>query len=115
MIQAGRPPCPGNIWRRLKWTRNELRITGEHGEAFVTGMFRRLGIEIVDTSHNGRLWHIRLPEVVQSALGVTRGRYEVTLDRILAVNRPNTHMLDLDSFLMQYLLRQAKSYDFMGG
>ena len=38
----------------------------------------------------------------------------MTLDRILAVNRPNTHMLDLDSFLMQYLLQQAKSYDFMG-
>ncbi|MEA3277472.1 MAG: helicase-related protein [Pseudomonadota bacterium] len=95
-------------------TRNELRITREHGEAFVTGMFRQLGIEIVDTSHNGRLWHVRLPEAVQTGLGVTRGRYEVTLDRILAVNRPNTHMLDLDSFLMQYLLWQAKSYDFGG-
>lgn len=95
-------------------TRNELRITGEHSEAFVTGMFRQLGIEIVDTSHNGRLWHIRLPEAVQTALGTTRSRYEVTLDRILAVNRPNTHMLDLDSYLMQYLLQQAKSYDFMG-
>ncbi len=95
-------------------TRNELRITGEHSEAFVTGMFRQLGIEIVDTSHNDRLWHIRLPEAVQTALGVTRSRYEVTLDRILAVNRPNTHMLDLDSYLMQHLLQQAKSYDFMG-
>jgi len=95
-------------------TRNELRITTDHGEAFVTGMFRLLSIEIVETSHNGGLWHIRLPEAVQSALGVTRGRYEVTLDRILAVNRPNTHMLDLDSFLMQYLLQQAKSYDFGG-
>ena len=95
-------------------TRNELRITAEHGEAFVTGMFRQLGIEIVDTSHNGRLWHIRLPEAVQAALGVTRGRHEVTLDRILTVNRPNTHMLDLDSYLMRYLLQQAKRYDFMG-
>lgn len=95
-------------------TRNELRITGEHSEAFVTGMFHQLGIEIVDTSHNGRLWHIRLPEAVQTALGTTRSRYEVTLDRVLAVNRPNTHMLDLDSYLMQFLLQQAKSYDFMG-
>ena len=95
-------------------TRNELRLTGEHSEAFVTGMFSQLGIEIVDTSHNGRLWHIRLPEAVQTALGTTRSRYEVTLDRILAINRPNTHMLDLDSYLMQHLLQQAKSYDFMG-
>ncbi|EGV28161.1 helicase domain-containing protein [Thiorhodococcus drewsii AZ1] len=95
-------------------TRNELRITAEHGEAFVIGMFRQLGIEILDTSHNGRLWQIRLPEAVQTALGIARGRHEVTLDRILAVNRPNTHMLDLDSYLMRYLLQQAKSYDFMG-
>ena len=95
-------------------TRNELRITADHGETFVTGMFRLLSIEIVETSHNGRLWHLRLPEAVQAALGVTRGRYEVTLDRILAVNRPNTHMLDLDSFMMQYLLQQAKSHDFGG-
>lgn len=95
-------------------TRNELRISGEHSDAFVTGMFRQLGIEIVDTSHNGLLWHIRLPDAVQAALGVARSRYEVTLDRVLAVNRPNTHMLDLDSYLMQYLLQQAKSYDFMG-
>jgi len=95
-------------------TRNELSITAEHGEAFVIGMFRQLGIEILDTSHNGRLWHIRLPEAVQTALGIARGRHEVTLDRILAVNRPNTHMLDLDSYLMRYLLQQAKSYDFMG-
>lgn len=95
-------------------TRHELRITGEHSEAFVAGMFRQLGIDIVETSHNGRLWHIRLPESTQAALGVTRSRYEVTLDRILAVNRPNTLMLDLDSFLMQYLLQQAKSYDFHG-
>ena len=45
---------------------------------------------------------------------MSRSRYEVTLDRELVVNRPNTHMLDLDSFLMQFLLKKAKSYDFMG-
>lgn len=95
-------------------TRHELRITQDHGAAFVLGMFPQLSIEIVDTTHNGLLWHIRLPEAVQQELGVNRSRYEVTLDRILASNRPGTHMLDLDSFLMQYLIRKAKSYDFMG-
>ena len=95
-------------------TRNELRITSEHSTAFVQGMFQQLDVEIVDTSHDGRLWHIRIPETMQNALGSTRTRYEVTLDRILAIKRPNTHMLDLDSHIMRYLLQEAKSYDFMG-
>ncbi|PHX40443.1 hypothetical protein AO263_29590 [Pseudomonas sp. NZIPFR-PS5] len=39
---------------------------------------------------------------------------DVTLDRILAGNRPGTHMLDLNSKLMQYLLGKACEYDFGG-
>lgn len=95
-------------------TRHELNISKEHVAAFVQGMFDQLAIEIVETTHNGLLWHIRLPEAVQSELGVSRSRYEVTNDRILATQRANTHMLDLDSFLMQYLIAKAKSYDFLG-
>ncbi len=95
-------------------TRRELRISQEHGVAFVDGMFNQLGIEVVETTHNGLIWHIRLPEAVQEELGVSRRRYEVTLDRILAVSRHGTHMLDFDSFLMQYLIVKAKSYYFMG-
>ena len=95
-------------------TLHELRITQQHGAAFVLGMFKQLEIEVVDTTHNGLLWHIRLPETVLRELGVSKGRYEVTLDRILATNRSGTHMLDLDSFLMQYLICKAKSYDFHG-
>lgn len=95
-------------------TRHELRISREHSTAFVLGMLQKLAIEVVETTHNGLIWHIRLPEAVQQELGVTRSRYEVTLDRILATSRPGTLMLDLDSFLMQYLIRKAKSYAFMG-
>lgn len=93
---------------------NEIKIGKEHSIAFVQGMFQQLGIEIVDTTHNGTIWNIRLPESVQQEIGVTRSRFEVTLDRTLATNRPATHMLDLDSSLMQYLINKAKSYDFMG-
>lgn len=95
-------------------TRNELNISKDHGEAFVRGIFALLDIEIVDSTHNDSLWHIRLPEKVQQKIGASRTRYEVTLNRTLAVNRPGTHMLDMDSFLMQFLLEEAKSYDFMG-
>ena len=94
--------------------RHELAISREHVESFVKGMFQQLNIEIVETSHNGLLWHIRLADEVQQELGVNRSRYEVTADRILAMQRANTHMLDLDSFLMQYLITKAKGYDFMG-
>ena len=95
-------------------TRNELSINKEHSIAFVEGMFKKINIEIVEITHNGAIWQIRLPEVIQQELKSTRSRYEVTLDRQLAAHRPNTHMLDLDSFLMQYLLQKAKAYDFAG-
>lgn len=95
-------------------TRNELNISKDHGEAFVRGIFALLDIEIVDSTHNDSVWHIRLPEKVQQKIGASRTRYEVTLNRTLAANRPGTHMLDMDSFLMQFLLEEAKSYDFMG-
>jgi hypothetical protein len=95
-------------------TRNELSINKEHSVAFVEGMFKQLNIEIVETTHNGAIWQIRLPEAIQQELNSKRSRYEVTLDRQLAAHRPNTHMLDLDSFLMQYLLQKAKAYDFAG-
>lgn len=94
--------------------RNELAISKEHNIAFILGMFKQVHIDIVETSHNDALWHIRLPENIQQELNSKRSRYEVTLDRQLAARRPGTHMLDLDSFLMQHLLEKAKAYDFMG-
>ena len=94
--------------------RNELSISKEHSYAFVRGMFKHLQIEIVSTTHDDALWHIRLPETIAQELGSKRTRYDVTLERHLAAHRPGTHMLDLDSFLMQYLLQTAKAYEFMG-
>jgi len=52
-------------------TLHELRITQQHGAAFVLGMFKQLEIEVVDTTHNELLWHIRLPESVLRELGVS--------------------------------------------
>ena len=95
-------------------TRNELNINNKHSRAFVEGMFNLLKIDIIEKTHGDSLWHIRLPESIQQQLKTKRSRYEVTLDRHLAAIRPGTHMLDLDSFLMQYFLQQAKSYNFMG-
>ena len=94
--------------------RDELVVTSEHISAFVEGMFACENIEIVEKTHADAIWRIRLPEELIEKLGIRRTRWEVTQDRVLAASRPGTHMLDTDSFLMQYLLEIAKSYGFQG-
>jgi len=89
-------------------------VSLEHVESFIEGMFSFLNIEVIETTHDSRVFHIRLPENIQTELGVSRSRYEVTLTRALALSRPGTIMLDMDSFLMQFLIEKAKSYEFMG-
>ena len=97
--------------------RNELVITVNHLYSFVLGMFDQLNIEVVERSHKERLLRIRLSEQVMREMGMSpkaSQRMDVTLDRVLAANRSNTHMLDLNSSLMQYLLDKACEYDFGG-
>lgn len=97
--------------------RDELVITTDHLYSFVLGMFDQLGIEIAERSHKERLLRIRLSDQVMREMGLSRKapqRMDVTLDRMLAANRPGTHMLDLNSKLMQYLLGKACEYDFGG-
>lgn len=95
-------------------TREELGITSEHLESFISGMFDFLSIEILERTHKGMVWHIRLPEELTEKLGIKRTRWEVTIDRMTAAHRPNTEMLDMDHFLLQHLVEKAKSYEFMG-
>ncbi|EML6314383.1 DEAD/DEAH box helicase [Pseudomonas aeruginosa] len=97
--------------------RDELEITVDHLYSFVLGMFDQLGIEVAEHSHKERLLRIRLSEQVMRDMGLSpkaSRRMDVTLDRMLAANRPDTHMLDLNSKLMQYLLGKACEYDFGG-
>lgn len=96
---------------------NELVMTTEHLYNFVEGMFEQLNIEILDRIHKERVLKISLSEQVAAALGKKPGsslRMDVTLDRVLAMSRPETHMLDLNSNLMQYLLQVALEYEFEG-
>ncbi|MBG5281394.1 DEAD/DEAH box helicase [Pseudomonas aeruginosa] len=97
--------------------RDELEITVDHLYSFALGMFDQLGIEVAERSHKERLLRIRLSEQVMRDMGLSpkaSRRMDVTLDRMLAANRPDTHMLDLNSKLMQYLLGKACEYDFGG-
>ncbi|WP_429544259.1 DEAD/DEAH box helicase [Pseudomonas frederiksbergensis] len=97
--------------------RDELGITVEHLYSFVLGMFDQLGVEVAERTHKDRLLRIRMSESVMRELGMSskaNQRMDVTLDRILAASRPNTHMLDLNSKLMRLLLDKACEYDFGG-
>jgi hypothetical protein len=91
-----------------------LNLGKAHINAFVLGMCEQLNIEIVQTHHDDRVLQIRLPENIQQDLGLKRSLHKVTLDRVLAARYPDLQMLDLDSFIMTYLLAKAKSYDFLG-
>ena len=94
--------------------KQELQITGAHARDFIEGMFAQLRIEVVVTRHRGLVMDIRLPEDLVAELSTRRSRWRVTLDRTWASARPDVHMLDLESPLMQLMLRRARSYAFGG-
>ena len=92
----------------------ELKLSKDHIRAFVLGICQQLNIEVAQIMHDGKVLHLKLPENIQQALSLKRANFKVTLDRVLATKNPELHMLDLDSFIMKYLLAEAKSYGFMG-
>ena len=94
--------------------RQELAITSEHVRAFVHGMFNQLGVEIIERHHDGLVWDIRIPEEVAEEISSRRTRWRITLDRTWAATRRDVHMLDLESALMQLMLRRAKVHAFGG-
>lgn len=91
-----------------------LQITDQHVQAFVFGMFRLIGVEIIEMLHNNKVLKIRLPDAIRNELGMKAARMDITFDRLLASNRANTTMMDLTAPFMTYLVRVAKSYDFGG-
>lgn len=97
--------------------RDELNISKDHLLSFVEGMFDQLGIEVVEHTHKGKIFRINLPKTVMRDLKMSERaspRLDVTLDRFLGTQRSNTHMLDLNSYLLRYLLEKARDYDFGG-
>lgn len=85
-----------------------------HIYSFVESMFDYLNIEVVEKTNSNEVWHIRLPESLMENLGTRRSRWSFTLNNIIAVQRSDIEMLDMDHFLMQYLIKEAKSYAFGG-
>lgn len=95
-------------------TRYELVITGEHLRAFVEGMFAQLGIEVGERLHKGAVWEIRVPEPFAAEIPGRRTRLRITFDRVWGADRPDIQTMDIQSPMMQLLLRKAKTYAFGG-
>lgn len=90
-------------------------IPSEHHLAsFVESMFGYLNIQIIDKTHGGQVWQVRLSEELQDSIGTRKSRLDLTLNRDIASNRENIEALDLDHLLMQHMLEVAKSYSFQG-
>ena len=93
---------------------DELVITTKHVEAFVTGMCQQLGIDLVQKTHGDRVWQLRLPETVMRVLGTRKSRIEITFDRVIGRQRPDTVMMDMNAPLMEQMIFTASRYEFGG-
>lgn len=94
--------------------KNDLQIGPEHLQAFSEGMFKIMEIEVIEESHQGMVKTIRIPEHLLKKITGIKQRLQITFDRVLGSTRPNIHMLDLESPLVQFFLSEAKSYQFGG-
>lgn len=92
----------------------EFVITLEHINAFLQGMFKQCGIEVLNTMYEGEVLVIKIPEDIRQTLGFRRGRLEITTNRKMKIKRPSTEVMDLNHPLMSYLIDKAITYDFWG-
>ena len=95
-------------------TRNELKITKSHLNAFIMGMIAEMNIEVVETSHKGAVLHLRIPIEIQDEISTARRNFRITLDRDIASRRSDIQMMDLTHPLFNLFLNHAKRYSFDG-
>ena len=94
--------------------KNELSLTGEHTKAFVKGCSDLLNIEIIEQSHRGEVWHLKLPEKILNDIGIARSKWSLSFDRIIAARRQEFLYAGLDNWLMAYLLDFACQHEPRG-
>lgn len=92
----------------------EFKPSKYHLQGFIVGMFKFLEIELLETSHKGNVFELRLPEKLMGTLNTRRSRWAVTIDRVAASSRTDIELLDMDHFLMRFFIETAKSYAFEG-
>ena len=94
--------------------KNEIRITRDHIQAFISGMISVLNIEILEKTHKGAVMNLRMPVEIRDALSLTGRNIKITLDRDIAVRRSDINMMDLSNPLFNYFLNYARQYSFDG-
>ena len=92
----------------------ELAIGLEHVQAFLEGAFTAFHIEILEKTHQGKVMRIKLPQEMAEEIGMHGLQMQVTADRSVAARRRDILMMDLDSTLLNYLLKKVKNYSFDG-
>ncbi|MCI5191108.1 MAG: ATP-dependent helicase, partial [Candidatus Electrothrix sp. AS4_5] len=92
----------------------ELEISLSHVDSFIKGALECLQIQILETTHNGKVIKLLLPDHVAREIGFSGRRINITLDRDIAFRRRDIQMMDLNSELLNYLLDHVKRYQFDG-
>lgn len=96
-------------------TKDELKLNRKHLISFVLGMIKQLDIEIIQTRAQGGILDIRLTEKIREALAMgSRQRLSITFDRNIASGMNEVQMMDFNSPLLRYLIKEAKRYSFGG-
>ena len=92
----------------------ELVITIEHLQAFIEGMTSIVGFEILEKTHGGLIWQIKFTEHAMEAMGVSRSRFGLTFDRMMAAKKPDLLPMNMDNWFFKNLINQARQYSFGG-
>lgn len=92
----------------------ELEVTVEHLQAFIEGMAEVVGFDVLEKTHKNLVWKIKLSDAATKSLGVSRSRYSLTFDRVLAAKNPDLLPMNMDNWFLKALLRRARHYDFGG-
>lgn len=95
-------------------TGGEITMALSHVESFIRGMLPVLDIKIIETSHDGKVIRILLPQELSNELQLGGQKLKITLDRSIASRRNDIHMMDMNFHLFRYMLDHVKKYEFDG-
>ena len=95
-------------------TRHELRVGPGHLHSFVIGMLKQQRIEIVNSTHEGRVMDLRLREDSPLRERLGRRRFRITTDRAFAGAGASARMMDFANPLFVEFVQIARSHDFGG-
>lgn len=93
-----------------------LGFTMHHVGAFIRGMMKPIGANLVSELHNGHILEVRLPEHLRGVFPEfdQRAIVRIATDRRLAQRLRNVVLLDFSAPFFKYLIEAAKAQSFDG-